>query len=49
MILTTGIGFALRAFMGLSDGPLYGLLAGFLIAPFVPTKRSCKVNLEKKP
>ncbi|MCB9883240.1 MAG: hypothetical protein H6832_11920 [Planctomycetes bacterium] len=49
MILATGIGFALRAVWGLSDAPLYGLLAGLLIAPFAPTKRSCKVNLEKKP
>ena len=41
MILATLIGFALHRWGGVQDATFFGLLAGFVLARFVPAPRSC--------
>ena len=36
MILCTAAGFAAARLGGVESGTMFGLLAGFLVAPFVP-------------
>jgi len=41
VILAAAVGYLLERLAGLHNGVMYGLLAGFLVAPLVPSPAAC--------
>lgn len=41
MVLAIAVGFALQHFLGYQQAPLFGFLAGLLLARLVPSPKSC--------
>ena len=44
MVLSVGAGFGARLLAGFESGPWVGLLIGLVVAPLIPSKRSCGVR-----
>jgi hypothetical protein len=48
VVLATALGFAASRWLAFEQGPLVGLLLGFVAAQFVPTKASCAIKLPQR-
>ena len=44
MILLTGLGFGAHALFGFREGPVLGVVLGFVLARFVPVKSACSID-----
>ncbi len=49
MVLFTLIGWAVQAFAGLDNALLIGLIAGMLVANFVPARGACPIAPRQQP